>query len=523
MRLGKVSKGAAPTLGGAGGDATAKYGVVKDTDLARQKYLEAKRILKSKMEQEQRNSRANSLKIQTIYRKIMRINKVDGLRKEIEILSQNHERDVDRKDAIIQMLDRDLEEAEDQFGMALRAHLQNMDKLIDLQDSRLLGLEQEFESELVALESEFNNERKQIVTQHSREVGELNDIMNAIDVEESEREAEARQEHEQLREEIRNKNLEEINVLRITLDTQIEDLEQMFETAHWQYLQNTDQRTTEFKSLTRKDQELSKEIEQKIRKIDRLQSSLQHWRMKISQNVKECAQRNSNLQEEKNGIQAHFQNLKSRMNKFRSTQKSRLSELTKNANGSKNLLKDKCDLAERILKLSELGRKMETEQEKVTPFYVSSVEGEIEKQAEAMMQKAKEEGEPSKAGGDDVEVTPLHSSAWSETGKPVGKWNHLDQFWKKYNKVLLDALAIEKEEEKLKKENADLQEILKQYFDGISVNDEVLQKANPLFVTNFKVNLNKPMAVRREETKNMTFVEANAVVNQQKMGTMLNR
>lgn len=114
MRLGKTSKGAAPTLGAAGGDATAKYGVVKDTDLARQKYLDAKRILKSKMEQEQRNSRANSLKIQTIYRKIMRINKVDGLRKEIEILSQNHERDVDRKDAIIQMLDRDLEEAEDQ-------------------------------------------------------------------------------------------------------------------------------------------------------------------------------------------------------------------------------------------------------------------------------------------------------------------------------------------------------------------------------------------------------------------------
>ena len=60
------------------------------------------------------------------------------------------------------MLDRDLEEAEDQFGMALRAHLQNMDKLIDLQDSRLLGLEQEFEGELAALEKEFNSERKQV-------------------------------------------------------------------------------------------------------------------------------------------------------------------------------------------------------------------------------------------------------------------------------------------------------------------------------------------------------------------------
>ena len=161
---------------------------------------------------------------------------------------------------------------------------------------------------------------------------------------------------------------------------------------------------------------------------------------------------------------------------------------------------------------------METEQAKVTPFYVSSVEGEIEKQAEAMIKKQKEEGEGGEgASTDGVGVTPLSSSAWSESGKPVGKWNHLDNFWKKYNKVLLDALSIEKAEETLRKENSDLQEILQQYFDGISVNDDVLKKDNPLFVTNFKVNLNKPLPVRREGegTQNMTFVEANAVVANQ--------
>ena len=64
--------------------------------------------------------------------------------------------------------------------------------------------------------------------------------------------------------------------------------------------------------------------------------------------------------------------------------------------------------------------------------------------------QAKEEGE-GEVKGDEVEVTPLSSSAWSDsTSKPVGKWNHLDNFWKKYNKVLLDALAIEKEEEKVR-------------------------------------------------------------------------
>jgi hypothetical protein len=96
-----------------------------------------------------------------------------------------------------------------------------------------------------------------------------------------EREAEARQEHEQMREEIRNRNLEEINVLRITLDTQIEELEQHFETAHINYLQNTDQRTTDFKYLTAKDHELSHEIEIKIRRIERLQVGIQTQKKNI--------------------------------------------------------------------------------------------------------------------------------------------------------------------------------------------------------------------------------------------------
>ena len=125
--------------------------------------------LKARMESEKQNSRMNRLKIQNQWRKIMRLAKVESLRKDIEILSQNHERDVDRKDAIIQMLDRDLEEAEDQFQMALRAHLQNMDELIDLQDTRLLTLEQEFETELNTLETEFQAEKEMIVKQHALE------------------------------------------------------------------------------------------------------------------------------------------------------------------------------------------------------------------------------------------------------------------------------------------------------------------------------------------------------------------
>lgn len=87
--------------------------------------MEANRAsLEARREREQQYSKLNSIKIHNQWRKIMRMAKVDELRGQIEILSQNHEREVDRKDAIIQMLDRDLDDAEAQFETAVQGNLQ---------------------------------------------------------------------------------------------------------------------------------------------------------------------------------------------------------------------------------------------------------------------------------------------------------------------------------------------------------------------------------------------------------------
>lgn len=52
---------------------------------------------------EQRYGHINSIKINSQWRKIKRMTKVEDLKRNIEILAQNHERDVDREDAIIQV------------------------------------------------------------------------------------------------------------------------------------------------------------------------------------------------------------------------------------------------------------------------------------------------------------------------------------------------------------------------------------------------------------------------------------
>ena len=64
--------------------------------------------------------------------------KAQELRKDIEILSQTFERIVDRKDSILKSLVKDLEEAEEQYQVALRSHIQNIDKLKGQYDDVLI-------------------------------------------------------------------------------------------------------------------------------------------------------------------------------------------------------------------------------------------------------------------------------------------------------------------------------------------------------------------------------------------------
>ena len=69
------------------------------------------------------------------------------------------------------------------------------------------------------------------------------------------------------------------------------------------------------------------------------------------------------------------------------------------------------------------------------------------------------------------------------------EYQGLENFWKRYNRVLLDRVALDKEKSDLLHENQQLRTLLKQYLDGLSVNDEILNQVNPLFVVNHRTNV----------------------------------
>ena len=143
-------------------------------------------------------------------------------------------------------------------------------------------------------------------------------------------------------------------------------------------------------------------------------------------------------------------------------------------------------LGERILKTAELCRKLETEKEKVLPFYQSDPDAKEE--SDQVVEK----------------ISGVNPHTYNE-------FKQLDNFYKRYNKVHLDKLAIQKQKATLEKENLFFKNLLKQYVDGVSVNDDVINNSNPLLVVNNRVNLNRPPVVM-EEGAHTTYIEGNTAV-----------
>ena len=133
-------------------------------------------------------------------------------------------------------------------------------------------------------------------------------------------------------------------------------------------------------------------------------------------------------------------------------------------------------LGEKILKTAELCRRLETEKEKVVPFYESTVaEEDIPEDLRVVFNEISEE--------------------------QFRKYAYIKNYFKRYNKVMLDKIAIQQQKDLYLKENQTLKDLLKQYIDDISVNDDVIANPNPLIVTkevrkfeiNFKIKPEFPM------------------------------
>ncbi|CAH8533523.1 unnamed protein product [Schistosoma intercalatum] len=382
---------------------------VAEEELKTKKMALLTQYLQDKLNHEERFTKLNKAKLTHYWRTIMRETKSKELKRTIEILSQTFERIMDRKESIIKTLVADLSEADEQHLMALRSHLQNVDILIDLQNQRLHKLKTNYEKELHSLVEEFLKEENFTKQQHDKQVNDLKDIFVALDSTYTAKAHEAVIDQTSLKDDLKNKSLEEKHTLRINLENKVNSLWSEFKQASTQYTTTTNEKKTSFENLKAKDERSAAEIQLHLNKIQKINDNISATRRRMLKTSKEYEEKNRNLKEERDKLVVRFQVLKIQINKLRDLQHEKLVKMSVESG----------DAIKKILK----------------------------------------------------RCLPL------------------EMFWKRFNKVQLDRLAIIKEYNMLEQENIQLKLLLKQYLDGISVNSEVISGDNSLIVINGRSNL----------------------------------
>lgn len=283
--------------------------------------------------------------------------------------------------------------------------------------------------------------------------------------------------------------MEEMHGLRHQLTEKFNFYWNAFEQARKNYQENNAERKAAFEELKEKDDKSAQEIDFQMRKLQRISENIAQLKSKMASNAKENEQRNRSIKEERERMLAHLQDLKAEMNKLRDGERAKLTKMTVESNTAIKTMKSKVEKVKNVITMAEMCRRLETEEEKVLPFYASSLTEEEQQDVEAAIQE----------------------QPYEKLSLIMHEFTSLENFWKRFNKVTLDKLALDKEKQTLVQENTQLRSLLKQYLDGISVNDEILSQVNPLLVVNNRtnVNLNVPVSdprVRRPVPQ--TVVEA---------------
>ncbi|XP_032849367.2 dynein regulatory complex subunit 2 [Tyto alba] len=437
---------------------------LEEEEAAKMKGEMLSRFLKDKLAKEERSSTLNLHKLSAQWRAVLRQTKDEELRRDVEILSQTFARVMDGKDSVIESLVTDLEEAEEQHARALRSHLHNVDRLLQLQRCRLTCLEEGYNAQLQALQTEFEAERRTILEQHERESCYLQAVTLATEQNYAKNNHEATLNFESTRDDIKNKSLQEKQYSRMQLDGKVEVLWEQFQRAMQSYAEATKHQKIAFEALKQKDEKSSREIEMQAKKLQKLQDLVAATKGRITAHLRESEERNRHMREEKEKVLGQLQELKSKMNQARIKAHGSLAQLTMQTSAALRVLVRVVEKAQRILRLAEMCRRLETEEEKVLPFYLSSL-------AEGEQRDARQV----------LEETPAEPLA-----RAMRDYVGLERFWQRFNKAKLEEQALERERAALSQRNRRLRELLRQYLAGISVNSEVLSEPNPLLAVERK-------------------------------------
>ncbi|XP_030920424.1 dynein regulatory complex subunit 2 [Geospiza fortis] len=181
-------------------------------------------------------------------------------------------------------------------------------------------------------------------------------------------------------------------------------------------------------------------------------------RGQIAAHLRKSEEQTQRIRGDREDAHQKLQKLRAQVTQASTTAHTHLVTLSSQCSATLKVLQQLVEKAQRLLRLAELCRRLETEEEKVLPFYPSSL-GELEQQKVRRV---------------------LEETASEPLARVMKDYMGLERFWQRFNKAKLEEKGLERARAALADRNQELRKLLQQYLAGATMSQKVPKDPHPL-------------------------------------------
>ncbi|DAZ93719.1 TPA: hypothetical protein N0F65_009645 [Lagenidium giganteum] len=231
------------------------------------------------------------------------------------------------KDALIREFQNQLKGKDEEYVTSLKVQSEDVEKLIERMGQQYREMQEEYEMELDQMEEAFLKERDELIATNKLEIDSLFEKRREMEMIYMEAKQARDEQYLKEIEDLRVRDAEDYNELKIKLETNIQTLEQQLEEMRATYQLNTEKLEYNYRVLTERDMENSATLSQQKRKLARLKDALSNLIAKYNQTDTRDRHQNQELTEEYRRITKQYKDLQKKYAHFEASDTAKFDEV----------------------------------------------------------------------------------------------------------------------------------------------------------------------------------------------------
>ena len=262
---------------------------------------------------------------------------------------------LESKQELIEEFRATLKTKDDEFIKELRSQASDVQLMLDVIGQQEKHVHTEYRSQYNSIEDVFRDERQELVGAAFEQWTDEMNHRKTLEVEQHDKKFDTVADFENQLENLRQKDAEQFNQVKLKLQTDIQNLEQELQRMRATYQLNSEKLDYNLKVLQKRDDENRATKIQQKRKSLRMQDTLNLFRARIKKQEKQFQDENAILTEDYKRITDQFKDLQKKFKHFQTLERERYDEVWQMAEEEAVELANKVLAADKAIVEQQLG------------------------------------------------------------------------------------------------------------------------------------------------------------------------